>query len=174
MNKPSYFLVILLLAVGASFLLTSMDSSEPVLASESSWKSFDEGSILAAQQKKKLLVDVYTDWCSWCTKMDKEVYPNKQVAKVLQSHFVAVKLDAESNKKLKYQGSTMSEREFASLVGVTGYPTTLFFDENMKPISSLPGYLNVETFVNILTFVGENHYKNTSYNDYLKTLHKPR
>ncbi|MBI3004382.1 MAG: thioredoxin fold domain-containing protein [Ignavibacteriales bacterium] len=151
-------------------VLTSTGPSEAAGGTDIAWKSFDEGSLLATQQKKKLLVDVYTDWCSWCTKMDKEVYPDVKVKKVLDSHFVVVKLDAESDKKLTYQGSPMSEREFARVVGVNGYPTTLFFDEELKPITLLPGYVKAESFSTILTFVGENHYKSTSYKDYLRKL----
>ena len=170
MKTLTVALIIVALSLVLTGVLTSTDWPDVKNGSGLEWKSFDEGSLLAVQQKKKLLVDVYTDWCSWCTKMDKDVYPNGNVRRFLESRFVVVKLDAESNKKLSYQGSTMSEREFARVVGVTGYPTTLFFDEDMKPITFLPGYLKAETFVNILTFVGENHYKNSSYNDYLKTL----
>jgi thioredoxin-related protein len=163
------FLVVMGIALSLT-LAPSESSSEGRLH----WVRFDEGSSTALQQKKKLLVDVYTNWCTWCKKMDKEVYADERVIRSISSNFVVVKLNAESDKKLNYQGSNMSEMDFARSVGVTGYPTTLFFDENLKPITSLPGYVTAETFVDILNYIGQNHYKTTSYQEYLKTLKQPR
>jgi thioredoxin-related protein len=64
----------------------------------------------------------------------------------------------------------ISQREFARAVGVTGYPATLFFDENLKAITLLPGYVKADNFAQILAFISENHYKNKSYQDYLNSL----
>jgi len=173
--KTLPLIVILLSAsVVLAGVLTSTKDPENLSSVGVSWKSFDEGVILAGQQKKKLLIDVYTNWCSWCKKMDKEVYPSEKVRAALVTHFIAVKLDAESNKKLSYRGSSVSEQEFARLLGVNGYPTTLFFDEEMKPITMLPGYVNAESFADILTYVGQDHYRNIPYKDYLNTLKRPQ
>ena len=161
--------VFLLIAV-AALSFTAGYSAETASDSGLSWKSFDEGSTLAVQQKKKLLIDVYTDWCVWCKKMDAEVYPDAKVRSVLASKFVVVKLDAESDRTLRYNGTAMTQREFARAVGVTGYPATVFFDETLKPITLLPGYVKAEDFSQILNYIGENHYKNKSYQDYLKSL----
>ncbi|MBI4428364.1 MAG: thioredoxin fold domain-containing protein [Ignavibacteriales bacterium] len=174
MKSLPVILIIAAMTFVIAGVFTSPHRSEAAADTDLAWKTFDEGSLLALQQKKKLLVDVYTNWCSWCTKMDKEVYPHEKVKNALTSHFVVVKLDAESDKKLNYQGSMMSEREFARVVGVTGYPTTLFFDENMKPITLLPGYVKAESFANILSFIGEGHYKQTTYKEYLDKLAAPR
>ncbi len=170
MRTPITLLALFLLIAAVALSLTVEDSSEAAAESELSWKSFDEGASLAVQQKKKMLVDIYTDWCGWCKKMDKEVYPDAKVKSVLESKFVVVKLNAESDNKIRYQGSSMSQREFARTVGVTGYPATLFFDENLKPITLLPGYVKADNFAQIVAYIGENHYKNKSYQDYLNSL----
>jgi thioredoxin-related protein len=169
MRTPLTLIALFLLIAAVALSLTVGDSPEAA-ESELSWKSFDEGANLAVQQKKKMLVDIYTDWCGWCKKMDKEVYPDAKVKSVLESKFVVVKLNAESDNKIRYQGSSMSQREFARAVGVTGYPATLFFDENLKPITLLPGYVKADNFAQILAFIGENHYKNKSYQNYLNSL----
>lgn len=170
MRTPLTLLALFLLIVAVALSLTVGDSSEVAPESELSWKSFDEGASLAVQQKKKMLVDIYTDWCGWCKKMDKEVYPDANVKSVLESKFVIVKLNAESENKLHYRDSSMTHREFARVVGVTGYPATLFFDENLKPITLLPAYVKAEKFAQILAYIGESHYKNKSYQDYLNSL----
>ena len=85
-------------AVAAVFYLAYYFASQAVVsspASSVSWKSFDDGVLLAQQSNKKLLVDVYTDWCTWCKKMDAEVYTNPEVFKLINTQFVAVKLNAE-------------------------------------------------------------------------------
>ncbi|CUT04904.1 DUF255 domain-containing protein, partial [Candidatus Kryptobacter tengchongensis] len=46
---------------------------------ELKWYSFSDGLKLAKSENKKVLIDVYTDWCEWCKKMDEEVYTNSTV-----------------------------------------------------------------------------------------------
>jgi thioredoxin-related protein len=141
---------------------TPISKSEPIV-----WRSFDDGIALAGQTNKKLLVDVYTDWCSWCKKMDVEVYTNKDVARMLNERFVAVKLNAESSKPVTYKGRSFRESDLARELGVTGYPTTVFFDEHSDPITSLPGYSPAADFANILGFIGQDYYKSVTYQEYL-------
>jgi thioredoxin-related protein len=161
--------VVALVAIGA---LSFFDSSGSATETENKnaslqWRSFDEGVTLTKQENKKLLIDVYTDWCGWCKKMDKEVYGNEAVKNILGKKFVVVKLNAESNKTLTFNGNTMSEMAFAQGAGVTGYPTTIFIDSDTKPITLLPGYVESKEFFKILTYIGDNHYKTTKYEDFL-------
>lgn len=119
------------------------------------WYSFDEGIALAQQTNKKLLIDVYTDWCTWCKKMDKEVYTNPDVKAVLQSHFIAVKLNAESSRELTYKGRRLTEMTIAREMGVNGYPTTVFLYSNTEPLTKVAGYIESEDFVKLLRSVAE-------------------
>ncbi len=131
------------------------------------WKSFDAGIALASSTRKKILIDVYTDWCGWCKKMDKEVYGDDTILQLLSERFIAVKLNAESPRELTFNGTKMSEREFARRMGVTGYPTTLFLEQDTKPITLVPGFIRSEDFADILRFIGENHYRTMSFEDFL-------
>jgi thioredoxin-related protein len=131
------------------------------------WRSFDDGVALAGQTNKKLLVDVYTDWCSWCKKMDSEVYTDRNVVKLVHEHFVAVKLNAESDKSVTYHGRSFKESTLAHELDVTGYPTTIFLDEHATPITSVPGYSPAAHFANLLGFIGQDYYKSVTYQEYL-------
>ncbi|MBI3788327.1 MAG: DUF255 domain-containing protein [Ignavibacteriales bacterium] len=154
-------------AVVAVFALQSGNGKAEESTAELSWKTFDEGIALSKSQNKKMLIDVYTDWCSWCKKMDKEVYTDANVKKILSAKFVLVKLNAESHKQLTYNGEKLSETEFASAIGATGYPTTVFFKSDGQPITLLPGYVDGNRFATILTFIGDDHYKTTTFEQYL-------
>jgi thioredoxin-related protein len=146
--------------------LQSKGSSESVTESSISWHSFDEALTIAKRDNKKVLLDVYTDWCGWCKKMDSEVYTDKSVITALTASFVAVKLNAESSKPLTYQGRSFTEQSFAAGAGVTGYPATIFLDAGLAPITLVPGYIPADRFLPILKYIGEDHYRSISFEEY--------
>jgi thioredoxin-related protein len=168
----SVVVVAALLLLGLIAFLTSSD--EPVqganAAKDITWHGFDEGVALAKEQNKKVLVDVYTDWCVWCKKMDKEVYPDRGVGQSINQNFIAVKLNAESQNQVSFDGTKMSEASLAQAMGVTGYPTVLFLDPSAKPITKISGYMQPKEFATTLNFIGEDHYKNQSYSDYKTSI----
>ena len=49
----------------------------------------------AGRKGKKIFVDIYTDWCGWCKKMDKETFQVPKIAAYLNQHFYPVKFNAE-------------------------------------------------------------------------------
>ncbi len=134
---------------------------------EPQWKKFDEGIKAGKLTGKKILVDVYTDWCSWCKKMDANTYADKKVADYLAKNFVIIKLNAEAEEKITYDGQQYSPAEFSQGMGVRGYPATLFLQSNGQPITLLPGYAEAEQFLTVLSFIAEDHYKSKKFADYL-------
>lgn len=136
-------------------------------AKEPQWKSFDEGLKQAKLTGKKVLVDVYTDWCSWCKKMDANTYADKKVSEYLNKNFVIIKLNAEGDGTITYSGEKISPAQFAQGMGVSGYPATLFLKSDGQPITLLPGYSEADMFIHVLTFIGENHYEKKKFQDYL-------
>jgi len=136
--------------------------------SDLAWRSFDKGLAEAKKADKKVLVDVYTDWCGWCKKMDKVVYSDTQVTNYLLHQFVLVRLNAESQNQVHYKGKTYTEAELAMGFRVTGYPTTLFFKPDGEHITTLPGYLGADDFMNVATFIGDDHYKTMKWEEYLQ------
>ena len=129
--------------------------------------SLEEAFTRARAERKCVLVDVYTDWCSWCKKMDRETYTNTQVRAMLEKEFLVVKLNAESDAELTFNGSRMTMVEFAQQAGVTGYPTTLFFDSNGRKVVSLPGYMDAPRFARVLDYVSAARYRTTPLDEYL-------
>lgn len=87
--------------------------------------SFEDALKQAEQEKKNVLVDCYTTWCSPCRTMSQEILPLEAVGNYLNSRFVCVQYD-------------MEKTEFKSLVRkykVEAYPTFLL----LKPDGTLIG-----------------------------------
>lgn len=131
------------------------------------WKSFDAGMSEAKKNGKKVLIDVYTDWCGWCKKMDAGTYSDKKVMEYLKKNFVVIKLNPEKDGTVTYDGKKYSAADFSQGMGVNGYPATLFLKSDGKPITLLPGYSEAEMFLHIISFIGDDHYEKKKFADYL-------
>ncbi|WP_035804153.1 thioredoxin family protein [Lunatimonas lonarensis] len=116
------------------------------------WYTFEEVIQLAEQNPKMILVDVYTDWCGWCKKMDKETFTDKQVIAYVNENFYAVKLNAENKKnKFTFRGKEYSEEDMARAMRVRSYPNFVIMDAAMENITQLPGYREARPFVSALS-----------------------
>jgi thioredoxin-related protein len=133
------------------------------------WRSWDAGLREAGTSGRPVLVDVYTGWCGWCKRMDRDVYARADVQDYLARKFVTVKLDAESNAPARYEGRAYTSRTLAARLGVTGYPTTAFLSAKGVPLRTVPGYLPPEDFLLLLRFVGDGHAsRGESLEDFLR------
>ena len=130
------------------------------------WMSFNDGLALAQKANRKVLIDVYTDWCGWCKKMESTTYGDPRIVEYLQRKYVLVRLNAESMQKLTYKGTTYTERDLAGAFGVNGYPTTIFLKANGDPITGYPGYADAAKFRTVLSFIAEDHYLTKKFSDY--------
>ena len=149
-----------------------------VQAQDINWISWEEAVQLSQTdaQPKKIFVDVYTDWCGWCKKMDKDTFQNPQVSQYMQDNFYMVKMDAEGKDPIQYQGKTVKfvpsgrrgyhELAAALLQGKMSYPTVVFLDENFNMLSPVPGYQKVEPFMQIAKYFGDNIYKDKDWQSY--------
>ena len=147
-------------------------------AQEVTWLTWDEAVQRAGSdaQPKKIFVDVYTDWCGWCKKMDKDTFRNPQVAAYMSENFYMVKLDAEQKDPIEFRGNTYSfvasgrrgyhQLAAALLQGQMSYPTVVFLDESLNMLSPVPGYQKPDNFLKIARYFGENIYKDTSWEQY--------
>ncbi len=119
------------------------------------WKSWNAGLSAAQASNRPVIVDVYTDWCRWCRQMDRDVYGRPDVQQYLGTHFVTVKLNAESSESVTYRGRTLSARSLASSFDVSGYPTTIFLASNGDHLVNVPGYVDADRFLLLLRYIGD-------------------
>jgi len=100
------------------------------------WQSSLNNCKISARQKHKLIiVDVYTDNCHWCSRLEHETFQNPGLVAELGDRFIWLKLHARINAaELKpYK--------------VSGYPTVLVIDAQGKVVTSISGYVPPEQFV---------------------------
>lgn len=100
------------------------------------YRSYNEAAKAAKESKKWILVDVYTDWCHWCTRLDQDVYSNLKIKAFLNRSFICVKADAE-----KGDGVAIKEK-----YGVDGFPCTLILAPNGKLKGRIDGYVPLNEF----------------------------
>jgi thioredoxin-related protein len=167
MNK---ILAVTVLAV--SFLL--MNATEPV--DKIHWLSWQEAAKLQKESPKKIFIDVYTNWCGWCKKMDASTFRNPEVVKYMNKHFYAIKMDAEMKDEIRFKDHTFKwvkagrrgvhTLAYSLLEGKMSYPSFVTLNENYDRIAVSPGFKQPEQLLKELRFAGEERYKEMSWNDY--------
>ncbi len=158
-----------ILIIVASFLISLSGFAQNAIK----WYTIEEAFALAESQPRKMLIDVYTDWCSWCKVMDENTYGNQVIADYINSRYYAVKFNAEQKEDVVLMGTTYkyvpngtkgyNQLAAALLNGQLGYPSTVFLDETLKMIQPIQGYLQPKEFDEIIRFIGDNHYKSTTW-----------
>ena len=109
-------------------------------------KNYDSALEQAKKEKKLVLVDIYTDWCGWCKKLDRDTYSDKDVQAKLAKDFVAVKINPE-----KSSAGQKLQQQF----GARGYPYLAFVNADGKKLSQIGGYVDAATFLKQLEQVSQ-------------------
>jgi uncharacterized protein len=94
------------------------------------WHEWGEEAFAKAKRENKpVLLDIGAVWCHWCHVMDRESYENPETAKVLNEHFVAVKVDRDERPDVdaRYQAAVQA------VSGQGGWPLTAFLTPEGKP-----------------------------------------
>jgi thioredoxin-related protein len=161
-------------------LLQKSKSQETVSAEKINWLTFEEAVKRNLKNPKKIFIDVYTDWCGWCKKMDQTTFLDKDVIAYMNENFYAVKFDAEQTESIEFMGHTFinpnpmgtqkgtHQLAAALLQGKMSYPSYVFMNEENIGITVLPGYANAQQLLNALKYIATNAYLDTRWDDFLK------
>ena len=119
--------------------------------SEIKWHTFSEVISLIEAEPKMVLVNVYVDWCSWCKKMERETFTDKEVIDYINANFYPVKMNGENTgEKYKFRGKEYTDASMARVMQATSYPNFVVMDAAMENITLMPGYRNPESFLTSL------------------------
>lgn len=144
------------------------------------WMTIEAAEKACKLEPRKLVVDVYTDWCGWCKTMDRTTFKDSSVVSIINTHYYAVKLNAEQRDSIVFQGTTYKfvpkgsrgyhELAAAMLNGKMSYPSIVFFNEDLKLLGIVPGYLRALEFTRWASFVELGIYKTKSFQEYVESL----
>jgi thioredoxin-related protein len=166
-----YIYTVLLILV--SFFSCKENSNDNVSAQGinpgTKWEKINTGMDNIKKMKKPALIFFYTDWCLYCTKMTSEVFNDPEISQYLNENFISMKINPEKDNDLvDIMGEKISASKLMAYTGSRGYPTTLFWDKNKKPVTTVPGYIQKKTFLQILKYLKHECYEqNISINDYM-------
>ncbi|MEP7195365.1 MAG: DUF255 domain-containing protein [Saprospiraceae bacterium] len=137
------------------------------------WMSWEQMVNAQKKEKRKVVVDIYTDWCGWCKRMDATTFQDPLVINAINKKFYAVKFNAEKKEDINFNDKVYKfiaqgnggYHELAAMIanGKLSYPTFVFMDENINSIQALPGYRDAQVFEMISNYFGGNHYKTTPF-----------
>lgn len=175
-------LVITAIFAPVAFLLLSSQQKSNTVEPKITWYSYEQAlEINKNYPKKKIFVDVYTEWCGWCKKMDATTFQNPVIVDYMNKNFIAVKLDAERKDTIVIEGhpwvnqnankarGTHQIAEYL-LNGRMSYPSYVFLDELAHPITVVPGYYEASQFEMILNYFGNNDHLKYSWEQYQKNF----
>jgi thioredoxin-related protein len=108
----------------------------PAFSHDIEWaKNFEDAQMEARKTDKLIMIDFYTDWCTWCKELDKQTFKDPVVSE--RAHkLVSVKVNAEK------EGV-----ELAKKYHVNGFPTVLFIDAAGDVYTRVLGFMPPDRFL---------------------------
>ena len=89
----------------------------------------DEALALAKRENKLIFLSVGYSTCYWCHVMEREVFSNPEIAKMMNEHFINIKIDREERPDLDEIYMTATQL----LVQRAGWPNSVFLTPDLKP-----------------------------------------
>lgn len=130
------------------------------------WRPMGDAIAAARTDSTLVLVHAYAVWCGWCSRLDRDVYTDDGVQAYLAEHFEPTRLDIESADSVAFFNGPATMRRLAETFGVSGTPTTVFFDGEGTYLTRLPGFAPPETFLLVLRYVREGAYEAESFEEF--------
>ena len=110
------------------------NSASPYLRSAAhqpiDWYEWGDAAFSRAKaDDKPILLDIGAVWCHWCHVIDRESYENAEIAKIINEHFIPVKVDRDERPDVdsRYQSA------ISAISGQGGWPLTGFLLPDGKP-----------------------------------------
>ena len=160
-----------------SFLLIAVNtfiSAQSVIK----WYSIEEAIVLNKETPRKIVLDIYTDWCGWCKKMDNTTFKDPILSTYLNDNFYPVKFNAEYKADILFNGKTYryikkgkrGYHELASFLlhGKLSYPSFVFLEESLEVIQPISSYIEAQKFLMISTYFSENKHKTIPWTKFAK------
>ena len=167
------------LITGIILIFILLLTSAPLKAQDKiEWMSFEEAVKKSQKKPKHIFVDVYTDWCGWCKRMDATTFTDPVIVELMNKYFYAVKLDAERKDTVIFEGHPFvntdpagrrSSHQLAQalLKGKMSYPSFVFLNSKHEWLTVVNGYRKVPEMEQVLTYFGEYPYEKMTWEAFI-------
>jgi len=161
--------------------LTSTASNKVFSQQTINWISVQEAEAAIKKAPKRVLIDLYTDWCGWCRVMDNRTFSHPWIIKYINENFYAIKFNAETKDTIVFNG-----KEYINTTPPTarrgahqlthlwlnriGYPSFAFLDEDLSLITSVAGFHTASKFEPILTYIATKADKTQTFDSFSKSF----
>jgi thioredoxin-related protein len=142
-------------------------------AASINWMSFEEALEAQKREPRKIMMDVYTQWCGPCKMMMANTFTNADVIEYVNANYYAVKFDAESPDPVTYMDQVFTNPDYdpnargrngvhqlSRAMKVNAYPTVVYMDENASIIAPISGYKQPSQMELYLKFFNEAYKEN--------------
>ena len=108
-------------------------------AGKLNWTGWDADLFTRSKQMNRLVIlDLEAVWCHWCHVMEQKTYADPKVAALINSKFIAVRVDQDASPDL------------SSRYGNWGWPATIIFAPDGTEIAKIRGYIEPDRMANLL------------------------
>jgi thioredoxin-related protein len=168
LNTLKSFLIVSVLA----FISLPASGQEQVKVK---WYTLEEAEKLATADPKPIFIDTYTDWCSWCKRLETETFSNPVIAEILNTRFYPVKFNAEGKDEITFRGMKFindgkygrtHQLTVALLKDQVGYPSLIFFNEKIELLTVVPGFRTPKDMEPLLSFFADKAYETRTFDEY--------
>jgi thiol:disulfide interchange protein DsbD len=108
-------------------------------------RNYSEAQKIAVADAKPIFIDFYADWCTWCHKLDREVYSDPDFIRFLQA-YVPLRIDIEDPAEGK---------ELAGRFQVQTLPTIMILDTDGHALNRIGGYRNASDLIADISSIQE-------------------
>jgi thioredoxin-related protein len=149
---PAAVLMAVLVTAAASPALADEEAAAvEVDGARIGWLPHREAVTTSRTEGKPLVMYFTAAGDSWCRKLERNTFGDRDVVRYLNTHFIATEIDVDEVPALA--------RKF----GVEGLPTLWFLDAEGGRLTSLDGYLGPENLMPLLEFIVTKGYEWTDY-----------
>ena len=100
----------------------------------------DEAFLKAADEDKPVFLSIGYSTCHWCHVMARESFENTDIAKILNLHFIAIKVDREERPDIDSIYMTVCQQ----MTGTGGWPLTIIMTPDKLPFFNVFGFCNFD------------------------------
>ncbi len=146
--------------------------SDPKPTAHINWLTIEQAFALNQKAPRKMVIDVYTDWCGWCKVMDRETFSRPAIVDFVNKNYYAVKLNAEQKEDIMLGNQTF--KSMGNMHGLAvnllqnkmSFPTTVFLNEKFELIQPVAGYLEPRIFHQIVTYFAGDYFRKESFDTF--------